>query len=585
MRSNLLSLQNISRQVSSTQNKLATGNKVNSAIDNPSSYYTARSLSSRADDLNALLDSMGQAVSTIKAATTALDAAASFLQQATAVANQALENGGVPAGAVVVSTEADLRTALANADNKEIIISGEISLNSKIELAAGQKLTGIQAYDSSHSGRLIFNFAAGVTDAGAIMMSDGSEISDLAIDYTNQSTAIVIDNTSDTYKAGIISYQGDKSVNLKNLDITGHSAGDLAAGVYVGSGTVYLDGKLNLDLKSNNSAIGFVGNEDKIDFDELTGPSIIQNADSTVTIKASSDNPSSGTSGGFGGLILDMAGTTNIESSIGVFLSVLSLSGTFNLTALEDSFALVYVLGELSSTARLNTNLSDNGVFSGWDAKISAGAELMGTDGIYRADVDTIQADPNSGDYTRIGDYDPSRLHPQAIAATAANPTVAEADARQYQNILNQYDQLIKDASYKGINLLQSDELGVKFNESGSAALLVKGRNMSSAALGLQIMDWQTQGDIAQSLKEISAALKSIRSYSAELGNNYSIITSRQDFTENLVNILTEGADKLTLADMNEESANMLALQTRQQLAINSLSLASQASQAVLKLF
>ena len=108
---------------------------------------------------------------------------------------------------------------------------------------------------------------------------------------------------------------------------------------------------------------------------------------------------------------------------------------------------------------------------------------------------------------------------------------------------------------------------------------------MSSAVLGLSTVDWQTQGDIAQSLSEISAALKSIRSYSAELGNNYSIITSRQDFTENLINILTEGADKLTLADMNEESANMLALQTRQQLAINSLSLASQASQAVLKLF
>ena len=53
----------------------------------------------------------------------------------------------------------------------------------------------------------------------------------------------------------------------------------------------------------------------------------------------------------------------------------------------------------------------------------------------------------------------------------------------------------------------------------------------------------------------------------------------------NASSILTEGANKLTLADMNEENANMLALQTRQKLAINSLSLASQASQAVLKLF
>ena len=120
---------------------------------------------------------------------------------------------------------------------------------------------------------------------------------------------------------------------------------------------------------------------------------------------------------------------------------------------------------------------------------------------------------------------------------------------------------------------------------TGSAALNVSGRDISSGAIGLSLADWAEKEGILQSVQQLSAAVSQLRSYSAELGNNYNIITSRQDFTENLINILTEGADKLTLADMNEESANMLALQTRHQLAINSLSLASQASQAVLKLF
>ena len=80
-------------------------------------------------------------------------------------------------------------------------------------------------------------------------------------------------------------------------------------------------------------------------------------------------------------------------------------------------------------------------------------------------------------------------------------------------------------------------------------------------------------------------AIGALRSFAAEYGNYYSIVTTRQDFTENLINVLEEGADKLTLADMNQESANMLALQTAQQLAVNSLSLASQASQSILKLF
>ena len=60
---------------------------------------------------------------------------------------------------------------------------------------------------------------------------------------------------------------------------------------------------------------------------------------------------------------------------------------------------------------------------------------------------------------------------------------------------------------------------------------------------------------------------------------------ARQDFTKNLINALQVGADNLVLADINEESANMLALQTRQQLSTVALSLASQADQAVLRLF
>ena len=83
----------------------------------------------------------------------------------------------------------------------------------------------------------------------------------------------------------------------------------------------------------------------------------------------------------------------------------------------------------------------------------------------------------------------------------------------------------------------------------------------------------------------VEDAVSKLRNMASVFGNNYSIVENREEFTENLINVLEEGADKLTLADMNEESANMLALQTRQQLAINSLSLASQAAQSVLSLF
>ena len=74
MRTNLLSLQNTQSLMDQTQERLSTGKKVNSAIDNPSSYYTAQSLSNRASDLDSLLDSMGQGIQTIKAANEGIEA-------------------------------------------------------------------------------------------------------------------------------------------------------------------------------------------------------------------------------------------------------------------------------------------------------------------------------------------------------------------------------------------------------------------------------------------------------------------------------------------------------------------------------
>ncbi len=97
--------------------------------------------------------------------------------------------------------------------------------------------------------------------------------------------------------------------------------------------------------------------------------------------------------------------------------------------------------------------------------------------------------------------------------------------------------------------------------------------------------DWMDVGGIDTTITQVESAINTLRDMASEFGNNYSIVQTRQDFTENLINVLEEGADDLTLADMNEESANMLALQTRQQLGINALSLASQAAQSVLQLF
>ena len=262
----------------------------------------------------------------------------------------------------------------------------------------------------------------------------------------------------------------------------------------------------------------------------------------------------------------------------------------------------------------------------------------------------------------------------KAVASSALDSSDAkevESYMKQFNDIREQITQLAGDASYKGINLLNKDELTVTFNESRTSHIVIKGVEADADSLKIgEASGWFTsekaanvtaydstsntainegdyvtftvdgkeglyratadinvgtggklgefdadkfelittdaeavadaKGTTGYTINDVTAATKEVintsitavedainelRSMSSTFGNNYSIVQNRQEFTENLINVLTEGADNLTLADMNEESANMLALQTRQQLAINSLSLASQASQAVLSLF
>ena len=371
MRSNLLSLQQTQSLMDTTQERLSTGKKVNSAIDNPSSYYAAQSLTNRASDLSALLDSMGQAIQTIKAADEGISTITEFASQAKAIANSARDE----------------------AANKAI---GSVSID------------------------------AGVTSG----------------------------NTTEGVKIRVTNADGDVEEKEIKLSAEKSSASDVKS-------------DLATQLKADDSI-----------------------ADATV-------------------------GTD----------------------------------GKISITAAEGYKVEIVGGVGAFDGKISG----------------------ETAKEPKAGEINESR---KKLAA-------------QFDSILDQIDKVANDSSYKGVNLLQGNDLKVVFNEDRTSDLIVEGKDASSAGLKISksANDWKTDYDVEASIKQVEDAVNTLRTMSSEFGNNYSIVQSRETFTENLINVLEEGSDKLTLADMNEESANMLALQTRQQLAINSLSLASQAAQSVLKLF
>ena len=174
-----------------------------------------------------------------------------------------------------------------------------------------------------------------------------------------------------------------------------------------------------------------------------------------------------------------------------------------------------------------------------------------------------------------------------ATTYEAAENADRTAFAAQYNELRSQIDQLAADASYNGINLLDGDNLTVTFNEDATSNLSVSGVNFNSNGLGISSAEntFQTDENINTALGVLNSATDTLRSQASKFGSNLSVVETRQDFTKNLINVLETGAANLTLADTNEEGANLLALQTRQQLSSTALSLASQADQNVLRLF
>ncbi|MBI5170979.1 MAG: flagellin [Candidatus Eisenbacteria bacterium] len=174
-----------------------------------------------------------------------------------------------------------------------------------------------------------------------------------------------------------------------------------------------------------------------------------------------------------------------------------------------------------------------------------------------------------------------------AASARSASSTDRAALATQFNSLRTQIDEMSNDGSYKGTNFLSSGNLTVDFNEDGSSSLTISGFDASSAGLSIAAAQnaWVADGDIDVAVTDLDAALTTLRTNAKTLASNNGVVTSRQEFTTQLISTLTTGADVLTAADTNEEGANMLALQTRQQLGIVALQLSSQAQQSIMRLF
>jgi len=190
-----------------------------------------------------------------------------------------------------------------------------------------------------------------------------------------------------------------------------------------------------------------------------------------------------------------------------------------------------------------------------------------------------------------------------------ADATTRAALTKQFTNLAQQITAGVQDASYQGLHLMDnsSAKLTVYFNQGTGASLTVTAQNLQTSKLissanniatsklattliGYAGFSTVSSAGTSQAtvLNNVSSALdkaiSKIRSVSAQLGGNVTFLQTRMDFTSNYINTMQEGSGKLTLADLNSEGANLVALQTRQQIGIQSLSIAGQQQQAILSL-
>jgi flagellin-like hook-associated protein FlgL len=172
---------------------------------------------------------------------------------------------------------------------------------------------------------------------------------------------------------------------------------------------------------------------------------------------------------------------------------------------------------------------------------------------------------------------------------TAATNQTRAKFAEQYNDLLQQITFAARDAGYNGTNLLYGQSLDMIFNEEASTRMIVRGVVFDSAGIGLSANDtrrsMQSDTEINAGLAKLTESIKIIRAQAATFGANNTVATVRESFTKEAVKLMKMGADNLVVADLNEEGANLLALQTRQQLSTQALSLASQSDQAILRLF
>ncbi|NYZ11621.1 flagellin [Azospirillum sp. RWY-5-1] len=610
MRSNLLQLQSTDAKIAQKQTILSTGNKINSALDGPTSFFAAKGLNQRAGDLSSLKDAMGQAISTIKAADKGLTSIESMVEQARGLTTAAYSALGNDAGSIATrkSLAAQFNSLKEQIDKlagdsgyagKNLLVGNGLRLDSTSE--SRTKVNSITGIENARVTNVVATDAYTVRVSGdGSIEGDSSNIADaeLAHGLTSLKMSGTVSSSLGSFNdiqievrgaAGrertFIVTDGNESRTVKYFDNTQAVEANLTTAATTGvpqASTVDIKGTVeagdSFTIKVEGQVFKYTATDGDVSIGQDAKTNVaaalrtsISNAITSGRLSAASFDVAS--AGGTGSQIT-LTGKTDTTTKREFSLSAESENALSK--TISESFAsgtvVSFVVDRKLMEQAANAGSGVSTIEKMVDIEIEV-TNLTGTsvtrDGMNKRGEGKLTDGENAFAFdtgTVRFKVDQESIKAAASTSAAANIVTTQVTDANTQN-----------------------DLTVQFNERNTNSITVKSVNISTSGQGLRLdyaqNDWSDRADIDKAVEAIDFAKQSLRSASQNLSTNLNIVTTRETFTKEFSDVLVEGSNKLTLADQNEEGANLLMLQTRQQLGTIALSLANQSQQAILRLF
>jgi flagellin-like hook-associated protein FlgL len=531
VRQNLLSLQQTAQLLETTQNHLATGKKVNSALDNPTNFFTASSLDARASDISALLDGIGNGVQVLQAANDGITALQGEIDTAKSFANQALQAGVAYSPKSLVTT-----TPLAGATAANLLGTP----------------TGAPT-NANVTGNAVNSDSAGTAISGTTALNGADDTNPAATDGLSPP---ILPNSTLVVNGRTLTFINTGTAGPNDIDLRTSSVQDLLDKIDSVTGASGLPTPLHSTISTSGAITVPTG--ETSDLTISSNPISVLSALGLASLQGVTQPRTPGPTP-LGGLVLQIAATGGGQPSTITF-------GTG--------------IGQVSNLNQLNQALAPNNLLASID---SSGAITITT----TSDAASSTIGALSGTATNAGNLFANLVAAPPIADPNAQSQRANL-VKAYNAIIDSLTNTAQDSSFNGINLLAGDTLKLVFNENGRSQLNIVGVNFTPAGLGLgQLVpgvDFVDNNATSRVLTALNNAQTTLRTEAQALGSNLSIVQIRQKFSKNLINVLQTGSANLTLADSNEEAANSQALSTRQSISVSALALANQSQQSVLQL-